>query len=77
MYRILLNRIKACSYAYLAVKPFHITTSAILEISIVQLDFTSGVYPVGVGVFATEMLDHLRGWRNAKSQIWCISDDLM
>jgi hypothetical protein len=68
---------KACSYSFLSIKPFHSKTTALVKITLVQLDYTNGVYPIGIGVFATEMLDHLRGWRNAGTQMWCIGEDLM
>jgi hypothetical protein len=62
-----INSNLACSYAYLAVPPLDLSSNVMITLSFVQFDFTNGVYPIGVGVYATEMLDLFRGWRNSLS----------
>ncbi|TNV74741.1 hypothetical protein FGO68_gene9730 [Halteria grandinella] len=68
---------KSCGYAYLDIKPSQ--NNFFVQIQIDNFDDLYDPYPIGFGVYAYQMLDRLKGWRNQDDQLWCIdkeSEDL-
>lgn len=46
-----------------------------MQVQIDNLDDLYDKYAIGVGVYAWQMLDRLRGWRNTQDQLWCLDKD--
>ncbi|CAD8161018.1 unnamed protein product [Paramecium pentaurelia] len=68
---------KSCGYSYLDIRPSQ--NNFFVQIQIDNIDDLYDAYPIGFGVYAYQMLDRLKGWRNLDDQLWCIdkeSEDL-